>query len=155
MARWSQSTDTADCLVALALVVIHDTTRSTFRSTLVKTSGQMACLRCLRSVPRSPDTFAQSNVQAVSSLQAGSAATAAEEKKINAYSDIVSDVDFSPFAIETSGVCGMHAPELVTEIGRRIANVTHDPRSTMFLRLRLSGGLTRQCLVCSGSIIKQ
>jgi len=54
---------------------------------------------------------------------------AAEVKKTRKYSDIVSGVDFSPFAIETSEVWGEHALDLVTEIGRRIAAVTHDPRT--------------------------
>jgi len=52
------------------------------------------------------------------------------------YSDIVSGVNFSPFAIETSGVGGEHALDLITEIGRRIADVTQ-PRSAMFLRQRI------------------
>ena len=98
--------------------------------------------RCLAWDATCPDTFAQSYVQA-SSIQAGSAAAAAEEKKTRKYSDIVSGVDFSPFAIETSGVWGEHALELVTEIGRRIAAATHDPRSTTFLRQRLSVAVQR------------
>jgi len=36
-----------------------------------------------------------------------------------------------------------HALDLVTEIGRRIATVTHDPRSTMFLDQRLSVAVQR------------
>ena len=52
------------------------------------------------------------------------------------YSDIISGVDFTPVAVETSGVWDNQAPDLITEIGRRISEVTHDhdPRSTMFLR---------------------
>jgi len=58
----------------------------------------------------------------------------------NNNSDTVSGVDFSPF--ETSGVWGEHALDLVTETGRRIAGVTHDPRSTMFLPSTSVGGCT-------------
>ena len=103
--------------------------------------------RCLAWDATCPDTFAQSYVQA-SSNQAGSAAAAAEEKKIRKYSDIVSGVDFSPVAIETSGVWGERALELVTEIGRRIAAVTHEPRSTTFLRQRLSVAVQRGNAMC-------
>ena len=43
-----------------------------------------------------------------------------------------------PVAIETSGVWGEQAIELVKELGRRIAASTHEPQSTKFLRQRLS-----------------
>jgi len=70
--------------------------------------------------------------------QVESAAAAAEEKMTRKYSEISSGVDLSPFVIETSGVWGDHALDLVTEICRPIAAVTHDARFTMFLRQRLS-----------------
>jgi len=73
-------------------------------------------------------------------------AAATEEKKIRKYSDIFSGVDFSP--IETSGVWVEHALDLVTEIGRRIAAVTHDPRSAMFIRQRLSVAVQRGNVLC-------
>ena len=99
--------------------------------------------RCLAwDVATCPDTFSQSHVHA-SSMQAGSAAAAAEEKKMRKYSDIISGVDFAPVAIETSGVWGKQALDLVTEVGRRIAEVTHDPRSTTFLHQRLSLAVQR------------
>ena len=64
------------------------------------------------------------------SNEAGSAAATAEMKKIQKYSDIIPSVDFVPVAIETSGVWGRQALDLINEIGRRIAAVTHEPRST-------------------------
>jgi len=48
--------------------------------------------------------------------------------------DIITDVDFIPFAIETSGVWGVQALGLVSKIGRRLTSTTHEPRSTTFLR---------------------
>jgi len=66
----------------------------------------------------------------------------------NNNNDSVSVVDFSPFAIETSGVCGEHALDLVTEIGRRIAAVPHDPWSTMFHRQRMSVTVQRGNVWC-------
>lgn len=103
--------------------------------------------RCIAWDATCPDTFAQSHVQA-SSILAGSAAAAAEEKKIQKYSDIISGVDFVPVAIETSGVWGPHALDLITELGRRIADVTYEPRSTAFLRQRLSVAVQRGNASC-------
>jgi hypothetical protein len=65
-----------------------------------------------------------SHIQA-SSIQAGLAAAAAVAKKSQKYDDIISGVDFVPLAIETSGVWGEQAIELVKEIGRRIAASTY------------------------------
>ena len=78
-----------------------------------------------------------------SSRLAGSAAAGAEKSKILKYYDLNAGVDFIPFAIETFGVWGEQAMSLVTEIGRRISEVTHDPRSTIFLRQRLSVAVQR------------
>jgi hypothetical protein len=83
-----------------------------------------------------------SHIQA-SSAQAGLAAAAAEAKKSQKYADIISGVDFVPVAIETSGIWGEQAIELVKEIGRRIAASTHELRSTAFLRQRLSVAVQR------------
>jgi hypothetical protein len=47
-------------------------------------------------------------VQTTSNV-AGSAAAGAEQKKQQKYSDMSIDVDFVPFAIETSGVWGEEA----------------------------------------------
>ena len=84
-----------------------------------------------------PNTFAQSYMQNTSH-HADAAATEAELKKQVKYNDLCSSVDFIPFAIETSSVWGEQALSLVAEIGRRTAEATHDPRSTFFLRQRIS-----------------
>ena len=83
-----------------------------------------------------------------SSSEAGSAAATAEANKILKYNDIISSVDFVPVAIETSGVWGQRAFELVAEIGRRIAEVSHEPRSTSFLRQRISVAVQRGNAAC-------
>jgi len=72
------------------------------------------------------------------SVQAGSAAAVAESRKVAKYADIISGVDFVPVTIETSGVWGEQALGLIQDLRRRIAAVTHEPRSTLFLRQRLS-----------------
>ena len=61
-----------------------------------------------------------------------------------------------PFAIETSGVWGEEAMRLVTEIGRRTAVVTHEPRSTAFLRQRISVAVQRGNAACiNGTLVLQ
>ena len=94
-----------------------------------------------------PNTFAQSYVQA-SSMQSGSAAAGAELKKQQKYNDISAGIDFVPVAVETSGVWGEQAMVFVSEIGRRIAEATHDPRSTSFLRQRISVAVQRGNAAC-------
>ena len=42
-----------------------------------------------------------------------------------------------------SGAHRPHGPNLISEIGRRIADVTHEPRSTVFLRQRISVAVQR------------
>jgi hypothetical protein len=110
--------------------------------------------RCLAWDATCPNTYAQSYVQATS-RQAGSAAAGAEQKKYLKYGDMSSAVDFVPVAIETSGVWGEEALNLVTEIGRRIAELTHDPRSTAFLRQRISVAVQRGNAACvNGTLCK-
>jgi len=64
------------------------------------------------------------------SRKAGSAVTGAELKKLQKYQDICAGVDFIPVAIKSSGVWGQHVMELVSEIGRGLSEVSHEPRST-------------------------
>ena len=98
--------------------------------------------RCLNA--NCPNTFADSHVQA-SSTRTGSAAEASKTKK---YADIRTDVDFMPVAIETSGTWGEQGFDLIRKIGRRIAEVTHEPRATSFLRQRLSVAVQRGNAFC-------
>ena len=90
---------------------------------------------------------AQSHVQS-SSTRAGSAVATAEANKTVNYADIISSVDFTPVAIETTGVWGEQALALITAIGRRIAHETHDPRSTLYLRQRISVAVQRGNACC-------
>jgi len=110
--------------------------------------------RCLAWDATCPDTFAVSHLQS-SSTQAGLAAAAAETKKTQKYADIIAGVDFSPVAIETSGVWGEQALILVKEIGRRIAAITHEPRATTFLRQRLSVAVQRGNAFCVNGTLRR
>jgi len=67
--------------------------------------------------PPAPNIYAHSYVQS-NSRKAGTAATTeAELKELHKYQNISTSVDFIPVAIESSGVWGQHAMELVSEIG--------------------------------------
>jgi len=55
-----------------------------------------------------------------SSVLVSSAALKAELNKSRKHADIIAGVDFIPFAIETSGVWGVQALELVSEIQRLV-----------------------------------
>ena len=70
--------------------------------------------------------------------------------------DLHVGIDFVPSAIETSGVWGKDAMLLVTEIGRRTAVITHEARSTAFLRQRISAAVQRGNAVCiNGTLVLQ
>jgi len=83
-----------------------------------------------------------------SSVAAGSSVAKAELKKVQNYRDITANVDFVPVSIETSGVWGEEGLSLVSEIGLRISDISHDPRSTGFLRQRISIAVQRGNACC-------
>jgi len=61
---------------------------------------------------------------------------------------ITTGVDFIPVMIETFGTLGEQAFHLVMEIARLLATVTHEPRSTAFLRQCLSVAIQRGNAFC-------
>jgi len=105
--------------------------------------------RCLAWEANCPDTYAQSAIHE-SSVQAGLAALKAELNKSRKYADIIAGVDFIPFAIETLGVWGVQALEFVSDIGQPLTSTTHEPRSTTFLRQRISVAGMRGNAQCGG-----
>jgi len=62
---------------------------------------------------------------------AGAAASSAENRKITKYADLEHSHIFIPVGIETMGVWGLGATELV--LGRHLAIESGDPKSTFFL----------------------
>ena len=87
-------------------------------------------------------TLARSYVQR--SLQhPGSAAEDAEERKNAKYSDLQGSYNFTPLGFETMGHWGPTAVSFVHELGRLLAQTTGEPRSTAFLRQRLSIAIQR------------
>ena len=89
-----------------------------------------------------PDTLAPSHVNTTSRI-AGSAADAAEANKLVKYSDMQNSYDVTPVAIETLGSWGQRGMQFINEIGRKIAEATDEPRSTIFLRQRIMIAIQR------------
>ena len=81
-----------------------------------------------------PDTFASSHVSRAADIVA-SVANEAEHSKIQKYGDLDSIYSFYPIAIETSGVYGVG---FLSDLGRRLADSSGDPRSSFFLQQKLS-----------------
>ena len=85
-----------------------------------------------------PDTLAPSHVTSSAAL-AGAAAATAEANKRSKYAQLVvpGNILFSPVAIETLGTWGESAMSLCKDIGARVASLTGEPRSLLFLKQRL------------------
>ena len=83
------------------------------------------------------DTFSATAV-IQSALDPGSAARGAEERKRARYASLCERYIFVPFVVETAGVVGPAAAELVKELGRRLMARTGDRRETAWLYLPTS-----------------
>lgn len=88
------------------------------------------------------DTFAASNL-INSSIDPGSAATTAEASKKRKYESLIGQHQFEPVAIETSGVYGTSTRCFVQYLGRRITEVTGEPRETFWLKQRIGIAVAR------------
>ena len=73
-----------------------------------------------------------------SATQAGSAATAASERKTAKYSNLSSSHVFYPVAVKTLGVLADDALIFLAEISRRATLCAADSRETTFLYQRIS-----------------
>jgi len=89
-----------------------------------------------------PDTFAPSHLSRTM-FQAGAAASVAENHKMLRYSSLQNTHVFIPFAVETMGAWGTGASDLLWSVGRRLNEVTEDPRSAFFLRQRVDVAIQR------------
>ena len=88
------------------------------------------------------DTFADS-VLTGSALNAGTAARAAEKRKMQRYLSIATQYSFVPLAVETTGVIGPAATRLIKELGRMLTSATGDQRETAWLWQRVSIAIIR------------
>ena len=98
--------------------------------------------RCLIWDATCPDTVAPSYV-ARSAVEAGTAAHASESKKITKYLALADKHDFVPVAIETMGTWGERGLAFINDVGRRVAAITGDNRSTAFPKQRMSLAVQR------------
>ena len=71
-------------------------------------------------------------------IEAGKAASKAENAKRSKYPDLVNRYRFEPIAIETSGVFGPTTRQIIQEIGKSISEKTGDKRETLWLKQRLN-----------------
>jgi hypothetical protein len=88
------------------------------------------------------DTTCKSYVQATSRA-AGAAAERREILKRSKYRFLENNYIFCPFAVETLGTFGVEALNLVKDLGKRIREVTGEPRSRLFLTQRISIAIQR------------
>ena len=93
------------------------------------------------------DTLAASYV-VQSAVNAASAAEVAASRKVAKYSSLSHSYEFFPVAIETLGPLSASCQTFLSDIGRRIAQRTSDPRETMFLFQRISVAIQRFNAVC-------
>ena len=89
-----------------------------------------------------PETFANSHI-GDTSTRATAAADRAAANKTAKYKDLAKMHHFVPIAVKTGGAWNELALEFITELGRRIARITQEPRETQFLFQRLSSSLQR------------
>jgi len=89
-----------------------------------------------------PDTLAVSHLNAAVTGP-GVVATEAERQTRIKYACLTHAYHFVPVAVETLGALGEEASDFVHELGRRIATVTGEKRSTEFLLQRLSVAIQR------------
>jgi len=93
------------------------------------------------------DTLGSAYLQQ-SAITGASAAETATARKKNKYSSLCRTHDFFPVALKTLGPVSYRGQEFLTQIGRRLTEVTTDPRQTAFLFQRLSVAVQRFNAAC-------
>ena len=76
----------------------------------------------------------------------------AADAKNRKYADLPRAVTFAPVAVETLGRICSDGTEFITELGRRIASVSGDPRraTPRFISTNFHRGSEGQCCSCIG-----
>jgi len=67
----------------------------------------------------------------------------AEVRKSTKYAELMPAYEFCLFVVETLGTWGPEAQALAKEIGKRISELTGEPRSASFLRQQIDVALER------------
>ena len=89
-----------------------------------------------------PDTYARSYINDTAA-RATAAADQAAANKIAKYTKLNMTHQFTPIAIETGGAWNQLAIEFVSELGKKMTEVTKEPRESPFQFQRLSIALQR------------
>ena len=89
-----------------------------------------------------PDTYANSYI-ADTATRASAAANRAAANKTAKYQELAKTHQFVPIAIETGGAWNEKEVEFISEVGRRITEVTNEQQEAMFLFQRISVALQR------------
>jgi hypothetical protein len=103
--------------------------------------------RCLVWDFTCPDTLAPSHLNRAV-VGASCVANDAETRKSAKYSSLSALYKFTPIAVESLGAFGDEALAFFKDLGRRIAAVTAEPRSSQFLLQRLSVAVQRGNAAC-------
>ena len=93
------------------------------------------------------DTVCQTYVYRCSK-DPSAAANIREKSKISKYQNLANDYFFVPIGIESLGSWGQEGIKLVKAIGRKIAEVTGEKRSSAFLFQRISMAIQRRNASC-------
>ena len=89
-----------------------------------------------------PDTYARSYIDDTAA-RATATADRAGANKIEKYTELNTTHHFTPTTIETGGTWNQLAIEFVSQLGKKMTEVTKKPRETQFLFPRLSIALHR------------
>ena len=82
---------------------------------------------------------------------AGVAAEFATECKVRKYTDLSRSLFFVPIAVETLGPLCASGAEFISELGRRVASNSGDPRESSFVvQANLNYDSAGQCCSCNG-----
>jgi len=116
--------------------------------TLIPWSGG----RCVTWDVTVTDTLAESYLQVTSTVQGGAAEGAAERKELK-YQQLANSYKFVPLAFETFGPINSKGLSFISELGRRLTNITGESREAAFLYQRLSVAIQRfNCISFRGCL---
>ena len=89
-----------------------------------------------------PDTYANSYIADTATTESAAGNRAADNKTAK-YRELAKTHQFAPIAIETGRAWNEKAVEFISEVGRRITEVTNEQQETMYLFQRISSALQR------------
>ena len=99
-------------------------------------------------------TLASSNINA-SQWNPGAAASVTEHRKRVKYLYLDEDYHFTPLGFKTMGHWGKSTVAFISKLGKELSQTTGEPRSTAFLKQRLSIAIQRgNCAAIRGTVVE-